>query len=129
MGSVATSWEIKTPSPERVAGALAHALAQVKSPAGALVFVSGNLVSSLDTVLDEVTKIGAQVSVAVGAGSGVLTERGEIEDQSAASGIVWAGGRTELVELSPGDENDVGPALARLLADRTGKTAPTAVTF
>lgn len=129
MGSVATSWEIKTPSPERVAGALAQALTKVRSPAGALVFVSGNLAGALDAVLDEVAGVRAGLSIAVAAGSGVLTERGEIEDQSAASGIVWTGGRSELVELPPGDDNDVGPALAQLLSDRTGKTAPTVVTL
>jgi small ligand-binding sensory domain FIST len=129
MASGAMSWEIKTPSPDRVVSALAHALTQVRSPSGAVVFVSGSLVKALDEVLDKIASLRAGIAVAVGAGSGVLTERGEIEDQAAASGIVWSGGRSELVELSPGDENDVGPALARLLSDRTGKTAPTVITL
>jgi small ligand-binding sensory domain FIST len=129
MGSVAASWEIKTPSPDRVATSLAHALSQVRSPSGAVVFVSGSLVNALDDLTDKIAKMRPGIAVAIGAGSGVLTERGEIEDQSAAAGIVWTGGRSELVELSPGDENDVGPALARLLSDRTGKTAPTVVTL
>jgi small ligand-binding sensory domain FIST len=69
------------------------------------------------------------VPVAVVAGGGVLTERREIEDQSAAAGIVWAGGRTELIELSSGENEDVGESLARLLGDRTGSSSPTVITF
>jgi small ligand-binding sensory domain FIST len=127
MGGVASSWEIKTPSPERVANALAQALSQVRNPSGAIVFASGGLAKGLDALSDTIAAVHAGVAVAIAAGSGVLTERGEIEDQSAAAGIVWTGGRSELIELSPGEENDVGPALARLLADRTGKTSPTVV--
>src|ERR1041385_4901404 len=129
MGGVASTWEIKTQSPERVASSLAHAFTQVRSPAGAIVFTSGALTNALDSIVDKIAELGEHVPVAVAGGSSVITERGEIEDQSAAAGLVWTGGRSELVELAPGEENDVGPALARLLSDRTGKTAPTVIAF
>ncbi|HEX4477943.1 MAG TPA: FIST C-terminal domain-containing protein [Polyangiaceae bacterium] len=129
MGTSAWSWEIKTSSPERVGSSLGQALSQVRSPAGALVFVSGNLVTELGALGTYIASMRLSVPVAVVAGGGVLTERREIEDQSAAAGIVWAGGRTELIELSSGENEDVGESLARLLGDRTGSSSPTVITF
>lgn len=129
MASVAASWEAKTASPERVASALAQALAVVRQPAGALVFVCGTLTGELDAIGRAIAALGSKVPVVVAAGGGVLSERGEIEDQPAATGIVWAGGRAEIVELVPGEDDDVGESLARLLADRAGKTSPTVFLF
>ncbi len=129
MGTSAWSWEVKTSSPERVASSLGQALSQVRSPAGALIFVSGSLVTELATVGTYIASLRLSVPVAVVAGGGVLTERREIEDQSAAAGIVWAGGRTELIELTSGENEDVGESLARLLGDRTGSSSPTVITF
>jgi small ligand-binding sensory domain FIST len=129
MGSVATSWETKTSSPERVASAFAQALGQVRNPAGALVFASGALAGDLESVARAIAGHGTQVPLTVVAAGGVLTERGEIEDQSAAAGVVWAGGRSEIVEIVPGDDDDVSESLARVLGDRTGKTSPTVLLF
>src|SRR5258708_37371298 len=129
MGTAATSWETKTNSPERVAVALGQAMAQVRNPAGALVFTSGALAGDLPAVGRAIVAHGNKVPVTVVAGGGVLTERGEIEDQSAAAGVVWTGGRSEIVEIVPGDDDDVGESLARVLGDRTGKTSPTVLLF
>lgn len=129
MGTSAWSWEVKTSSPERVGSSLGQALSQVRSPAGALVFVSGTLVTELEALGTYIASLRLSVPVAVVAGGGVLTERREIEDQSAAAGIVWAGGRTELIELTSGENEDVGESLARLLGDRTGSSSPTVITF
>src|SRR5262245_39874977 len=107
MGTVAASWEAKTSSPERVPAAFAPALAQVRSPAGAIVFASGSLSAELETIGRAIAGQGARVPLVVVAAGGVLTERGEIEDQSAAAGVIWAGGRTEIVDIIPGEDDDV----------------------
>ena len=129
MGTVAASWETKTNSPERVALAFAQALGQVRSPSGAIVFAAGSLSSDLENIARTIAAQGTKMPLAVVAAGGVLTERGEIEDQSAAAGVIWAGGRTEIVDIVPGEDDDVGESLARVLADRTGKTAPTVLLF
>jgi small ligand-binding sensory domain FIST len=129
MGTVAASWETKTTSPERVAAAFVQCLAQLKKPGGALVFTSGTLASDPEAIAGAIAATGSTVPVAVVSAGGVLTERGEIEDQSAAAGVVWSGGRMEIVEILPGDDDDVGESLARVLGDRTGKTAPTVLLF
>ncbi|HVU01225.1 MAG TPA: FIST C-terminal domain-containing protein [Polyangiaceae bacterium] len=127
--SLSSSWEAKTNSPERVAGAFLQAVGQVRNPGGALVFLGGALTGHVSTVAEAIAAKKAGVPLVVAGGGSVLTERGEIEDQPAATGIVWSGGRSELLTLLPGSDDDVGDALARLLADRTGKTSPTVLLF
>jgi small ligand-binding sensory domain FIST len=94
-----------------------------------VVFVSGNLAGSLEPVAAAIAERKMNLTVAIAGGSGVLTERGEIEGQPAATGIVWAGGRTELVPLPAGDGNDTTEALVHVLSDRTGRTSPTVLLF
>src|SRR5262245_47948842 len=129
MAVLASSWEAKTSSPERVAGAFDQALGQVRNPGGAVVFLGGSLASGVEAVARTLASRNPRVPLVVAGGGGVLTERGEIDDQPAATGIVWSGGRAELLTLVPDGEDDVGESLARLLEDRTGKTAPTVLLF
>jgi small ligand-binding sensory domain FIST len=125
MGALAASWEIKSTSPERVASAHAQACAQIRNPGGALIFVSGPLTGAVENLARAIAAERYPFPVGIASGSGVLTERGEIEDQAAAAGLVWSGGRTELAPIVPGDDGDVSESLARVLGDRTGKTTPT----
>jgi small ligand-binding sensory domain FIST len=129
MGTVAVSWETKTSSPERVAASFAQAVAQVKKPAGGLIFASGALAGEAESIVRAIAILGLNVPVTAVAAGGVLTERGELEDQSAAAGVVWAGGRVEIVEIASAEGNDVSESLARVLGDRTSKTSPTVLLF
>jgi small ligand-binding sensory domain FIST len=129
MASGAASWEVKTTSPERVASAFAQACAQVRNPAGSLVFIGGDLASDVEGVAKALGALRTGVPTVVVVGASVLTERGELEDQAAASGVIWSGGRTELVEIVPGEDDDVAESLVRVLGDRTGKSAPAVLLF
>jgi small ligand-binding sensory domain FIST len=128
-GVPAASWEVKTTSPERVASTLSQAALQVRSPGGAIVFVASNLTNAIEAIAKAIADRKLGFPVAIAGGSGVLTDRGEIEDQPAATGVVWAGGRAELVPLPTGASDDVSDALVRVLSDRTGKTSPTVLLF
>jgi small ligand-binding sensory domain FIST len=129
VGSGASSFELKTGSPERVASAVAQAFEHLRGPGGGFVFLGGKLGAEVETVARAVAALRIPAPLVVAAGASVLTERGEIEDQSAATGIVWSGGRAEVVGLGQDEEGDVGEALGRLLSDRTGNTSPTVVLF
>ncbi len=124
MGAGAASWDVKTASPERVASVFSHALGQIRAPSGALVFASGRLADNLESIAGALAGLHPKIPIALAGGGGVLTERGEIEDQTAAAGLVWSGGRVELTEIVS-DDGDVGESLAHVLGDRTGKTTPT----
>src|SRR5512140_2460500 len=99
MAALASSWEAKTTSPERVAFAFGQALGQVKNPTGGLVFLAGSLGSDLPAVASALAARPPSVPIVIAGGGAVLTERGEIEDQPAATGIIWSGGRAELLPL------------------------------
>jgi small ligand-binding sensory domain FIST len=72
---------------------LAAARAEVPSPSGGLIFVAGALAQEIDGIAEQVRAAWRNVPVCIVPGAGVLTERGEIEGASAASGILWSGGR------------------------------------
>ena len=129
MGPMATSFQVRTPSPSRAAAALAAAADQVRSPTGAILFVSGKLAERIDFVAASLGELRAPFPIAVAGGAGVLTERTEIEDEAAIAGLAWSGGRAEVVPIPAGESEDQGEGLARLLSDRTSKTAPTAIVF
>ena len=98
----ARSFCISVTAPDGLARPLAATRAEVSSPSGGLVFVSGAMTQELDRVADQVRAIWRNVPVAIVPGAGVLTERGEIEGSSAASGILWSGGRTTPFSVGEG---------------------------
>ncbi len=59
----------------------------------------------------------------------MLSERGEIEGESAATGITWAGGEADAFNVDEADTEAVGASLGRVLLDRTRSSASTALVF
>lgn len=104
---------------------VAEAADSLGRPSGSLVFVSSDLGARLPELGQRLSELKFKMPVLVVAGHGVLTERGELEGQSAASGIVWSGGESEVVSI-PGRESDMGVALAEALRPRA---APRAAAF
>src|SRR5262245_60389339 len=106
------------PNPDDIAIGLAEARAGVARPSGGVVFVSGALTAALEGVVDRVRREWPGIPFVVVPAAGVLTERGEIEGGSAASGILWPGGRVTPV-AAPEAPSDMGEALGAAL-DATG---------
>ena len=128
MPAPAHSFSTVTDSPERVARELSLTLGRVGRASGALVFVSGRLAEGAGAVADAVAPVLGGVPALVVSGAAVLNEDGELENQSAASGLVWAGGRPEVLVGSGGDAEAVAESLASQLVDRMARRpAPAAV--
>lgn len=127
--ALAASTAIKAQSATRVARAVAETIAKVPAASGGLVFVSAQLASQLNAIAHAIADLDARVPLLVVCGSGVLTEKGEIEDQPAAATLVWSGGRAEPVAVEASGAEELGEALARIIADRAARTAPTVITF
>jgi small ligand-binding sensory domain FIST len=111
------SFEIRTDRPERVVRAALDAWRRARKPRGGLLFVSGRLVEALPQVAsalaEQLPAAGEDTPVwLLAAGVGVLTERGEVERQSAAAGMVLDGLTATGVPSGPRLE-----ALAEPLAD------------
>src|SRR5258706_10121402 len=88
----AQSFILAADEPEKVARALGQAARLVSRPSGALVFAAGRLGERLLEVGKAVAQAGLGIPVCLASGAGTVTERGEVEGKSAASGIGWSGG-------------------------------------
>jgi small ligand-binding sensory domain FIST len=129
MTPVAQSFSLRAESPARVARAALEAIGSVERRAGALVFLSGGLGTRILEVADFFRRSPPGVPLLLTAGAGVLTERGEIEGESAASGLAWSGGEAEAFNIAEVDTDSVGASLGRVLLERTRSSAATALVF
>jgi small ligand-binding sensory domain FIST len=110
--------QVVTRSPRRVARALEQLLSRVERPSALIVFVSGPLSERLDGLAENLRGVARGVPTLVVPGDGVLTERGEIEHESAAAAVAWTGGSARLLAVTANDTDEA----CRLLAYRTGQT-------
>jgi small ligand-binding sensory domain FIST len=129
MPAPAQSFSAVTDSAVRVARELASAVARVPRASGAVVFVSGKLLGDLPALCRELAPALEGVPAVVAGAAGVLTESAEIESQSAASGIVWAGGSVEPVVAKGPTPEEVGDSLAKQLVDRVARSEAPALVF
>lgn len=114
-----------TSDTEKIAAALAPALASVANPVGAVLFASGALAETAQATLLAVRSVLGPVPALFGTGAGVLTEQGEHERTSALSGLVWSGGSVNavIVPHARGARDAVpkiGEALAQALDGHPG---------
>jgi small ligand-binding sensory domain FIST len=120
----AQSFEVRSSSPERVVEAFSAARADVPRSAAGIVFMSGALLERQEALgrLFSAKRFG--IPLLLVGGSGVLSERRELEAESAATGLVWAGGRAEIGVIDAGDRDEgLREGLAGFLAGRAGRTA------
>jgi small ligand-binding sensory domain FIST len=120
----AQSFEVRSSSPERVVAGFAAARAEVPRSAAGIVFVSGALLDRQESLgrLFSAERFG--IPVLLVGGSGVLSERGELEAESAATGLVWSGGTAEIGVIDAGNRDEgLSEGLDGFLAGRTGRTA------
>lgn len=120
----AQSFEVRSSSPERVVEAFSAARADVPRSAAGIVFISGALLDRQEALgrLFSAKRFG--IPLLLVGGSGVLSERRELEAESAATGLVWSGGRAEIGVIDAGDRDEgLREGLAGFLAGRAGRTA------
>jgi small ligand-binding sensory domain FIST len=115
--------------PKHVARDLVALAERVGRPAGALVFACGALAADLPAVAREVAAGARGVPLLLVPGAGVLTEKGEVEERSAAALLAWRGGRTEAVAIEGSGADELGESLARLIADRAARSTPAVMAF
>jgi small ligand-binding sensory domain FIST len=106
-----------------------EALAKVQRPTAALVFVSGNVAADLERVAASAAKYARGTPLVIVGGAGVLTERGEIEDEGAAALLAWSGGRAEILTVRATSAEDASEGLARVIGDHVGRAAPPGLVF
>lgn len=88
-----------------------------------MVFVSGELVASFEEVSRHVAAALGPISALVAAGHGVLTERGEVEGESALAAVVWGGGSATAIAIDDSGGPDLGLATANALEPHVGSSS------
>lgn len=131
MRATATSLLVRGESPARLVSVLRDAAAAMApaSPAGGLVFVTGGMATQLEAIAHALGRARLGFPVLLVSGAGVLTERGEVEGESAAAALLWQGGAADAWAV-PGNGSELCLALSRDLATRNpAGRAETALVF
>jgi small ligand-binding sensory domain FIST len=102
----AQSFEVRSSSPERVVAAFAAAHADVPRSAAGIVFTSGALLERQESIGRLLSAKRLGIPILLVGGSGVLSERGELEGESAATGLVWSGGSAEIGVIDAGSRDE-----------------------
>jgi small ligand-binding sensory domain FIST len=106
MPAFAKSFEVRSASIERTIAALASARAQLSGGGAAILFVSGALLDAQAALARRLADARLKLPILLVGGRGVLSERGEIEGQSAATGLVWSGNNVELGAIDAHSPDD-----------------------
>jgi len=105
---------------------LAGLRSDVSAPSGALIFVSGAAAQDLGMIAEQARTVWKGIPTCIVPAAGVITERGEIEGASAASGLLWSGGKVLPIALADASSP---AALRDTLAGTIGQRAGTVVIF
>jgi small ligand-binding sensory domain FIST len=126
----AQSFSFAGEDPERAARAFVQAARRVTRPSGAVIFAAGHLGERVLELGRAVAQSTPGLPICVAAGAGVVSERGELEGQSAATGMVWSGGKAEPFSVSGGNAETLGSQLASAIrASESGGRNLTALVF
>jgi len=131
MRATATSTLVRGESPGRLVSSIREAAAGLgpKKPAGGLVLAAGGMATKLAAIAEALGRADLGFPVLLASGSGVVTERGEIEGESAAAVLLWLGGAADVWVVSA-SQAELCVALGRELAARNeAARAETALVF
>jgi small ligand-binding sensory domain FIST len=109
------SFSIESDDPEKAARAFAQAVRRVDRPSGAIIFAAGALGDRLAQLARAAANSAAELPICLVAGAGVVSERGEVEGQSAATGIVWSGGSAHTFSVTGHNAEAVGSQLCEAI--------------
>ena len=129
MRASATSLLVRGESPARLVSSLRDAAASLGRPAGGLVLASGGMASKLEAIASALGRAELGFPILLVSGAGLITERGEIEGESAAAALLWLGGAADswVVDAS---QSELCLALSRELSARNPSArAETALVF
>ncbi len=120
----AQSFESRTGSPERAVAAFHGAFKEVSAAAAGIMFISGSLLEQQEALARLLAERQFGIPLLLVGAAGVLSERGELEGQSAATGLVWAGANAEIgvIDANRGDEG-LCEGLGRFVAEVGNRAA------
>lgn len=126
MVAKAASFEVEGASVARIVEHFGRAADSVESPSGSLVFCSGAVADQLDAIATALHDAYPELPITLVSGLGVLSERGELEDTSAVTGLLWRGGRYQTQTTTA---EEVGASELEQLLSSTDDAHPTTLLF
>ncbi|HEU4581605.1 MAG TPA: FIST C-terminal domain-containing protein [Polyangiaceae bacterium] len=118
MARRAQSFEVRSSNPERVLAGFLAAFEEVPRCSAGIVFLCGALLERHEALARLLAAKGLGVPLLLVGGTGVLSERGEIEGAAAATGLVWSGGSAAIGIIdSNNDDDGLSEGLQGFLAD------------
>lgn len=128
--SAAQSFSIASDDPEKAARAFTQAVRRVSRPSGAVIFAAGGLGERLVLLARAVAQATPDLPICLASGAGVVSERGEVEGQSAATGIVWSGGSAHPFSVNGHNAEAIGSQLCEAIrATEAQARSATALVF
>jgi small ligand-binding sensory domain FIST len=124
--AAAVSVVLRGESPARVAASLADSFRAAGSSGAGLVFLGGTLGERVEDVAHGLARAGLNLPLLVAAGAGVISERGELEGEPAAAGLVFGGGRPETLVTRAANHDDAATLLAARLSEAARGVTSTA---
>ncbi len=126
MSEGALSFELRNERPEKIVQTAISRAARVSSPALGVLFVSGGVAQELPDIARAIAKRAPEQTWLVAGTLGVLTERGELERQSAAAGLVTGGVRGRGI-IMDSRAAAFGEQLGQVLREMPASTALTLI--
>lgn len=129
MAAPAVTFLQRGPNATRVAAALADAFGSFPGASAGLVFLGGPLGGHVEDVAGVFGDAELGFPVLVAAGAGVISERGEVEGEPAATALLFRGGTPEAIVAAGANHDDAASALAIRLAALGRNHGATALVF
>jgi small ligand-binding sensory domain FIST len=117
------------PSAARVAAGLIDGFGSFPGASAGLVFVGGALAEQVEDVAAAFGEAELGFPVLIAAGAGVISERGEVEGEPAATGLAVRGGTPEAIVTAGPNHDEAASALATRLAALGRNRGATALVF
>ncbi|HMR04419.1 MAG TPA: FIST C-terminal domain-containing protein [Polyangiaceae bacterium] len=129
MAAPAQSFLVSGNASSRLARELSKLARSVERPGGAVVFLSGDFAEQLPEVAREVAPSLQGIPTLFATGAGVLSDAGELEAQSGASGVVWRGKPSPVFCVDDEDAEACIDALAGQVFDHAARADHPSLVF
>jgi small ligand-binding sensory domain FIST len=110
MGAAAVSFEVRGGNLTTLTSSVARAVASVDTPTSVWMFTSGKHANLLESLAQELNRRFPDLPILLLSGSGVLSDRGELDGEDASTGVVWRGGSVHFRHCNETDLHNQGLA-------------------
>ena len=113
----------------RVAAGLVESFRSCRQPSAGLVLLGGGLGDRVQEIAEPLAAAQLGCPLLIASGAGVISERGELENEPAACALAFRGGKPEAIVTAAANHDEAATTLATRLATLGRGQASTAIVF